>query len=96
MSTSGREKEERIEIRLSASEKRDFIRAQKISGEKTFSAFITRALRTRAQEIIQDHERILGGSRDRKIFFDAVFSDIAPNSALVDAFEKYKAKDKEK
>ncbi|GAB4257004.1 MAG: DUF1778 domain-containing protein [Vicingaceae bacterium] len=85
-------KDERIEIRVSARDKEIFKRAQIISGDKTFSSFIIRIVRKHAKEILLDQEKILASERDRKIFFDAIFSDIKPNKTLIAAAKKYKSK----
>jgi len=85
-------KEERIEIRISAKDKIIFKRAQKLSGDKTFSSFITRILRNYSDQIISEKERILATERDRQIFFDAVFGNLEPNENLIAASERYKSK----
>jgi uncharacterized protein (DUF1778 family) len=69
-------RDERIEIRISHEDMNIFKRAQKLSGDKTFSSFLVRVLRSYSQNIISENERILASQRDREIFFDAVFSDL--------------------
>lgn len=83
-------RDERIEIRISNDDKNIFKRAQKLSGDKTFSSFLVRVLRSYSQNIISEHERILTSQRDREIFFDAVFSDLQPNEKLTAAANRYK------
>lgn len=85
-------KDERIEIRISSQDKSIFKRAQKLSGDKTFSSFIVRAVRIHAEHIISEKERILASNRDREIFFDAVFKNQQPNENLVEAAKRYKSK----
>lgn len=82
---------ERIDIRVTSEEKKIFLRARKLSGDRSLSAFVTRIVKTKAFEIIEKNERILSGERDRKIFFDAIFADLEPNQALKDAAKKFKS-----
>lgn len=85
-------KAERIELRISAQDKRIFKKAQKLSGDKTFSSFVARVLKQEAEEIIAKHDRIITTERDREIFFNAVFGNQQPNAKLAAAAEKFKAK----
>ena len=82
---------ERIDIRITPEEKEIFLRARKLSGDRSLSAFITRIVKDKAFEIIEENERILSTERDRKIFFDAIFADMEPNQALKDAAKKFKS-----
>lgn len=84
------QKGERIDIRVSLEEKKMFQRAYKLSGDKTFSGFITRIVKFSSKQIIETHERILASERDKKIFFNALFSDVEPNQELTNAARKYK------
>lgn len=89
-------KDERIEFRVSPEDKEIFLRAQKLSGDKTFSSFVTRIVRAEATNIIEQKERILASEGDKEIFFKAIFSDAEPNKTLSDAAEKYKSTQKYK
>ncbi len=84
-------KDERIEIRISAYDKRIFQKAQKLSGDKSFSSFIVRIVKEQSEEIVAKKDRIISSERDRKIFFDAVFGSGIPNQNLVEAAKKYKS-----
>ena len=66
-------KDERVEIRISAYDKRIFQKAQKLSGDKSFSSFIVRIVKEQSEEIVAKKDRIISSERDRKIFFDAVY-----------------------
>lgn len=81
-------KEKRIEIRLSSNDKRIFQRAQKLSGDKSFSSFIIRIAKKQAEKIISKNDRIIASERDREKFFEAVFGDSKPNSNLIEAAKK--------
>jgi uncharacterized protein (DUF1778 family) len=85
-------KVERIELRVSASDKKIFKRAQKISGDKSFSSFIVRIVKKEAEEIVAKNDRIITTERDRQVFFDAVFGSGKPNQNLVEAAKSYKSK----
>lgn len=85
-------KDERIELRVSATDKRIFRRAQKLSGDKSFSSFIVRVVKKQAEEIIANNDRLIATERDRQVFFDAVFGHTKPNQNLVEAAKRYKAK----
>jgi uncharacterized protein (DUF1778 family) len=85
-------KDERMELRVSAAEKRIFQKAQKLSGDKSFSSFVIRIVKKEAEEILAKNDRILASEQDRQVFFDAVFSTTKPNQNLVAAAKKYKSK----
>lgn len=84
-------KDERIEIRVSAQDKRIFQKAQKLSGDKSFSSFIVRIVKQQAEDIVARHDKIIVSERDRSQFFDAVFGDDKPNENLLEAAKRYKS-----
>lgn len=84
-------KDEWIEIRISSYDKRIFQKAQKLSGDKSFSGFILRIVKEQSEEIVAKKDRIIASERDRKKFFDAVLGDRKPNQNLVEAAKKYKS-----
>lgn len=84
-------KDERIEIRISSHDKKIFQKAQKLSGDKSFSSFIVRIVKEQAEEIVAKNDRIIASEKDREIFFDTVFGDSEPNENLVEAAKKYKS-----
>ena len=85
-------KDDRIELRVSSTDKRIFRRAQKLSGDKSFSSFIVRIVKKQAEEIVAKNDRIIATERDRQVFFDAVFGDTKPNQNLVEAAKRYKSR----
>lgn len=85
------DKDARIEIRVSSHDKRIFQKAQKLSGDKSFSSFIVRIVKEQAEAIVSKNDRIIASERDREKFFDAVFSDSQPNQNLIEAARKYKS-----
>ena len=84
-------KNERIDIRVTPEEKDMFLQAHRISGDRTFSGFITRIIKTKAAEILEENKKILASERDRQLFFDAIFSEQEPNQTLKDAARKFKS-----
>lgn len=88
----GKSKDERIELRVSSADKRIFKRAQKFSGDKSFSSFIIRIVRKQAEEIISKNDKIIASEKDRQIFFDAVFGNKKPNQNLIEAAKRFKSK----
>jgi len=85
-------RDERIEIRISSHDKQIFQRAQKLSGDKSFSSFIVRVVKKQAEEIVALNDRVIATERDRQKFFDAVFGDVKPNTNLIEAAKRYKSK----
>ena len=90
MGTHLANKDERVEIRISSYDKRIFRKAQKLSGDKSFSSFIIRIVKEHSEEILVKKDRSIASERDRNKFFDAVFRDTKPNQNLVEAAKKYK------
>ena len=84
-------KDDRIEFRVSPEEKKMFRKAQLLSGDKTFSGFVTRIVRTRSIQIIEEKEKIIASQRDKEIFFRAVFEDSKTNKVLSKAAERFKS-----
>lgn len=85
-------KDKRVELRLSASEKEIFQKAQELSGDKSFSSFVVRIVKKEAEEIVANYNRIIASERDREIFFNAVFGELEPNENLREAAKRYKLK----
>ena len=46
-------KEERIDIRVAPEDKKLFLEAQRLSGDKTITSFVVRILKARATEIVE-------------------------------------------
>ncbi len=85
-------KDERMELRVSSTDKRIFKRAQKLSGDKSFSSFVVRIVKKEAEEIVAKQDRIIVSEKDRQLFFDTVFSNTKPNQNLAAAAKRYKSK----
>jgi uncharacterized protein (DUF1778 family) len=89
---AGSSKVERIELRVSATDKMMFRKAQKLSGDKSFSSFIIRVVKEQAEEIVAKNDRVIATEKDRRVFFDAVFGDRSPTRNLVEAAKRYKSR----
>ena len=85
-------KNERIELRVTPTEKKIFKKAQRLSGDKSFNSFIVRILKKQADEIISKNDKIIHTKRDRQVFFDAVFDNEKPNQDLLEAAERYRSR----
>lgn len=85
-------KDERMELRISSTDKKIFKRAQKLSGDKSFSSFVIRVVKKEAEAIVSKNDRIIATEKDRQVFFDAVFGNVKPNQNLVEAAKRYKSK----
>lgn len=85
-------KNERIELRVTPTEKKIFKKAQRLSGDKSFNSFIVRILKKQADEIISKNDKIIHTERDRQVFFDAVFDNEKPNQDLLEAAERYRSR----
>lgn len=85
-------KDERIELRVSSTDKKIFKRAQILSGDKSFSSFVVRIVKKEAEAIVSKNDRIIATEKDRQVFFDAAFGNVKPNQNLVAAAKRYKAK----
>ncbi len=81
----------RIDLRVSPEEKELFLKAQRISGDRTFSQFITRIIKAKSLEIVEENSKILASQRDREIFFNAIFSEQGPNQTLTEAAQRFKS-----
>ena len=90
METSSK-KSERIDLRITLTDKELFKKAQLLSGDTSLSSFLVRILKQKTQEIVAEKKNIIVSERDRKTFFDAVFGDIEPNDKLKKTAERYKA-----
>lgn len=89
-----RTKNERIDIRLSASNKDDLLRAAAMLG-LSLSDFVTMRSLEAAHEILRRRTEIKMSKKDVERFVRALEEDAEPNEALKRAAERYRA-EKEK
>ncbi len=80
----------RFDTRLTKEQKEFFEYASKIGGFRSLTDFILRTVQSKAEEIVEEHNRIIASQRDQEIFFDFVFKGVAPNEELKLALKAYK------
>ena len=80
----------RFDTRLTKDQKEFFEYASKIGGFRSLTDFILRTVQSKAEEIVEEHNRIIASQRDQEIFFDFVFKGVAPNEELKLALKAYK------
>ncbi|UCS95421.1 DUF1778 domain-containing protein [Echinicola marina] len=85
-------KKSRFEMRISDDDKSLIERASKIKGYSSLAGFVSEAAKKEASLIIEEHDRILASELDKKTFFNAILSDLEPNSRLKEAIKRYKEK----
>ena len=80
----------RFDARLTKEQKEFFEYASKLGGFRSLTEFILRTVQSKAEEIVEEHNKIIASKRDQKIFFDLVFKEeVAPNQALKSALNEY-------
>ena len=79
----------RFDARLTKEQKEFFEYASKLGGFRSLTEFILKAVQAKAEEIVEEHNKILASKRDQEIFFDLVFKGEAPNDALKSALKAY-------
>ena len=61
-------KSERIDLRITPTDKELFKKAQYISGDTSLSSFLLRIIKQKTQEIVAEKESILLTQKDRELF----------------------------
>jgi uncharacterized protein (DUF1778 family) len=84
-------KDARFDTRLPKEQKDFFERAARLGGYRNLTDFVVIAVQEKAREIMSERERIIASQKDSEIFFDAVFNPKAPNEALSQAANEFKA-----
>ena len=85
---SNKKESERIEFRVSSEEKSLFNYATALSGYRSLSEFIRRAILKEANALMAEEKRILVSKRDRETFFAALMGvEEKPNEALISALK---------
>lgn len=82
-------KEERIYLRLNESAKDKIERAAALRGT-TVTEFVISTAVSKADQVIEEQERIVLYDRDRDAFLNAVLNPPAPNKALTTAMSRYR------
>lgn len=82
-------KEERIHLRLNAFSKKRIERAAALTG-KTVTEFVVSTAVNKADQVIDEHERIRLGAEDWDVFLEAILHPPKPNKALKEAMAAHK------
>ena len=80
----------RFDTRLPKEQKKLFERAAALGGFRNLTEFVIRTVQERANQIIEDNEKIIASKRDAEIFIDAILNPAKPNKYLREAAEEYK------
>lgn len=79
----------RFDTRLTKEQKEFFEYASKLGGFRSLTEFILRAVQSKADEIVEEHNKIIASKRDQEIFFNFVFKGEKPNKELKSALKEY-------
>ena len=79
----------RFDARLTKEQKEFFEYASQLGGFRSLTEFVVRAAQSKAEEIVEEHNRIIASKKDQEIFFDLVLNGTAPNDELKSALEAY-------
>jgi len=84
-----RAKEERLEARLSATQKELIQQAALLEGT-TLSDFVVRSASEEARRIVEKHTSIELSLKDSQAFVEALLNPPEPNERMIAAAQKYK------
>lgn len=79
----------RFDARLSKEQKELFEYAAQLGGFRNLTDYVINVLMEKSTMIIEKHNLILASRTDQEIFFNAITSDIEPNSSLKSAVSKH-------
>lgn len=79
----------RFDTRLSMEQKIFFERAATLGGYRNLTDFVIRTVQERAEELIEERERIVASKKDSEIFFKALTGRKKPNKSLMQAAKEY-------
>jgi len=79
----------RFDARLTKEQKDFFEYASKIGGFRSLTEFVIQSVQSKAEEIVEEHNKIIASKRDQEIFFDLVFEESEPNDELKSALKEY-------
>lgn len=75
----------RFDTRLPLEQKELFEKAAKLGGYRNLTDFVVSTVQNKAQEIIEEKEKIIASQKDQKIFFEALTNPPSPNKELIAA-----------
>ena len=79
----------RFDTRLSKEQKDFFEYAARLGGFRTLTEFIIFSAQEKANNIITEHNTILGSRKDEELFFEAIMNPPKPNVKLRNAALKF-------
>jgi len=79
----------RFDARLSIEQKELFEKAASLSGYSSLTDFVLKTVQQKAQEIVNQNEKILASKRDSELFFSAILSSQEPSVSLSNAAASY-------
>lgn len=82
-------RDERIEVRVPASVKAEFVRAVELEG-RSISDVLIEYMRRATDEILARHQRITLANEDWEVFTDALENPPQPGPALTRAAARYR------
>lgn len=81
--------EARFDTRLPKEQKEFFEYAATIGGFRTLTEFVVYSVQKRAEQIVEEHDKIIASKRDKEIFFDAMMNPPKPLKNLRKAAARY-------
>lgn len=82
-------KKERLEARITRSQKALFLRAAEITG-RSLTDFVVASVQETAMRAVREQEAMALSNRDRKAFVHALLNPSAPGARLQKAARRYK------
>ncbi|HFA51999.1 MAG TPA: DUF1778 domain-containing protein [Bacteroidetes bacterium] len=79
----------RFDARLTKEQKEFFEYASRLGGFRSLTEFIIKSVQSKAEQLVEEHNKIIASNRDREIFFDFVFKGVKPNKELKSALKEY-------
>ena len=79
----------RFDARLTKEQKEFFEYASRLGGFRSLTEFVLKAVQSKAEQIIEEHNKVIASQRDQEIFFDIVFKGMEPNEELKSALKEY-------
>lgn len=79
----------RFDARLTKEQKEFFEYASQLGGFRSLTEFVVRAAQAKAEEIVEEHNRIIASKKDQEIFFDLILKETTPSDELKSALEAY-------
>ena len=79
----------RFDARLPKEQKEFFEYASRIGGFRSLTEFVIKSAQLKAEQLVEEHNKIIVSKKDQKIFFDLVFEGGEPNAELKSALKEF-------